>query len=98
MTLRHQRAQTRTSRHEQRERDRRERRAREQREGDDRFAIYRVNEADLPPSRIAHRRTDAITHARGVAIGAGFRVVDVVRADWQENGDWLVELAVESAA
>jgi hypothetical protein len=62
------------------------------------FATYRIRRDELPQARKAHERTDAITHARGQALGAGWRVVDVCSAVYQDNGDWLVELRVEADA
>ncbi len=83
--------------HERRERERRERRQRAPLEDGSRFETYTVLRASLPPSRLHFERADAITHARVMAMGAGLRVVDVVRADFQDDGDWLVELRVEAA-
>lgn len=99
MTLRHSRVgHFRPGTHQERERQRRQRREAKRVIEGARFETYRVTRDQLPPSRLMHERTDAIQHARGQAIGAGFRVVDLVRADYQDSGDWLVELQVEAAA
>lgn len=62
------------------------------------FVTLRVKRSDLPKSRVAHERDDAITHARGQALGHGLEIVDVVAAVYQSDGSWLVELQVKGGA
>lgn len=51
--------------------------------------------AQSQTSTVLLERPTAIDTARAVAKSEGLVVVDVVRADYQDDGDWLVEMRVE---
>ena len=67
------------------------------RDGLSRFETFEISPealADVPPER---ERPAAIARARELAQAAGFGIVDVVRADYQDGGSWRVELVVVPA-
>lgn len=56
------------------------------------FVVYRITPASMATMR---ERAEAIAGARAMADGAGYRVLDVLQATYQDDGRWLVELRVE---
>lgn len=58
------------------------------------FVVYRVRPIDFP---VEIERVEARRLARRQAEAAGYRVVDVLQATYQDDGRWLVELAIDQA-
>lgn len=59
------------------------------------FVVYRVPVSELPRRGVTHQHEDAISYARGLAIGHELNVLDVAQAAHQDDDAWLVELRVE---
>jgi hypothetical protein len=64
------------------------------RDGLSRFETFVVSAAQLAGVPIERERPAAIARARELAQAAGLAVADVVRADYQDGGEWAVELVV----
>jgi hypothetical protein len=65
-------------------------------DGASRFELFAIPAAvlEVPVDR---ERPAAIARARTLAQAAGYAVLDVVRADYQDGGEWRVELVVVEA-
>jgi hypothetical protein len=64
------------------------------RDGLSRFETFEIRPEALAGVPAERERPAAVARARELAQGAGFAIVDVVRADYQDGGAWRVELVV----